>query len=74
MEVTYTKPEPGGALYDMDQRSAYDKKSIGGKSTLTTMSQAATRALDEEGNIYDKEQVHFFMNLIVKIYLNEVLQ
>lgn len=55
MEVTYTKPEPGGALYDMDQRSAYDKKSIGGKSTLTTMSQSATRALDEEGNIYDKE-------------------
>ena len=54
MEVTYTKPEPGGVLYDMDHRS-YDKKSLGGKSNVTTMSMAATRALGEEGNIYDKE-------------------
>jgi len=44
MEVTYTKPEPGGMLaYDLDQRS--EKKSLGGKSTMTTMSQAANRLL-----------------------------
>jgi len=55
MEVTYTKPEPGGMLaYDLDQRS--EKKSLGGKSTMTTMSQAANRLLEGgEGDIYDKE-------------------
>ena len=55
MEVTYTKPEPGGVLYDMDQRS-YDKKSLGGKSTATTMTMMTNRVPnDEDADIYDKE-------------------
>lgn len=34
MEVAYTKPEPGGQLYDYDARS--EKKSLAGKSMMST--------------------------------------
>ena len=43
MEVIYTKPEPGGMLYDLDQRS--EKKSLGGKSTMTTATQMSRARL-----------------------------
>lgn len=55
MEVVYTKPEPGGMLYDLDQRS--EKKSLGGKSTMTSLTQASSRmhGIDDIDLLEDKE-------------------
>lgn len=63
MEVIYTKPEPGGVLYDHDQRS--EKKSLGGKSNMTSLTQAAARLHGtHDADLLEEKEYDFLFKII----------
>lgn len=55
MEVIYTKPEPGGQLYDHDNRS--ERRSITGKSMMSTVTSMSRTHANETDLLEDKEYV-----------------